>query len=56
LADLTRADLGDYLGLTTETVSRTMTQLKTKGVIRLENDNHVRLMDMEKLDEMAEGF
>ena len=53
---MTRADLGDYLGLTTETVSRTMTQLKTKGVIRLENDNHVRLMDMEKLDEMAEGF
>ena len=53
---MTRADLGDYLGLTTETVSRTMTQLKTTGVIRLENDNHVRLMDMEKLDEMAEGF
>jgi len=53
---MTRADLGDYLGLSTETVSRTMTQLKTKGVIRLENDNHVRLMDMEKLDEMAEGF
>jgi CRP/FNR family transcriptional regulator len=53
---MTRVDLGDYLGLTTETVSRTMTQLKTKGVIRLENDNHVRLMDMEKLDEMAEGF
>ena len=53
---MTRADLGDYLGLREETVSRAMTQLKTKGVIRLENDNHVRLMDMEKLDEMAEGF
>jgi CRP/FNR family transcriptional regulator len=53
---MTREDLGDYLGLTTETVSRTMTQLKTKGVIRLENDNHVRLIDMEKIIEMAEGF
>jgi hypothetical protein len=33
-----------------------MTQLKTKGVIRLENDNHVRLVDVEILNEMAEGF
>ena len=53
---MTRADLGDYLGLTTETVSRTITQLKTKGLIRLESDKHVRLMDMEELGEMAEGF
>jgi CRP/FNR family transcriptional regulator len=53
---MTRADIGDYLGLTTETVSRTMTVLKTKGVIRLENDHHIRLMDMDKLIEMSDGF
>jgi len=53
---MTRADLGDYLGLTTETVSRTMTQLKNKGVIRLERNSYISLIDMEKIDEMAEGF
>jgi CRP/FNR family transcriptional regulator len=53
---MTRADIGDYLGLTTETISRTLTVLKTKGVIRLENDHHIRLMDMDKLIEMTEGF
>jgi CRP/FNR family transcriptional regulator len=53
---MTRADLGDYLGLTTETVSRTMTQFKTKGVIHLERNSYISLIDMEKIDEMAEGF
>lgn len=53
---MTRADLGDYLGLTTETVSRTMTQLKTAGLIRLEKGNYVRLIDAEMLEEVAEGF
>ena len=53
---MTREDLGDYLGLTTETVSRTMTQLKIKGVIHLEHDRYINLIGMEKLNEMAEGF
>lgn len=32
---MTRAEIADYLGLTTETVSRNTTRLKTRGVIRL---------------------
>jgi CRP/FNR family transcriptional regulator len=32
---MTRAEIADYLGLTTETVSRVTTRLKTRGVIRL---------------------
>ena len=48
--------MGDYLGLTTETVSRTITQLKTKGVIRLEAGNKVRLLDIDALVAMSEGF
>lgn len=32
---MTRAEIADYLGLTTETVSRITTRLKTRGVIRL---------------------
>jgi CRP/FNR family transcriptional regulator len=51
-----REDMGDYLGLTTETVSRTITQLKTKGVIRLEAGNKVRLLDIDALVAMSEGF
>jgi CRP/FNR family transcriptional regulator len=53
---MNRTDLGDYLGLTTETVSRTMTQLKNKGVIHLDRDRYISLIDMEKLNGMAEGF
>ena len=53
---MTRADLGDYLGLTTESVSRTMTLLKTNGVIHLEAANQIHLVDLEKLEEMTQGF
>ena len=53
---MTRDDLGDYLGLTVETVSRTITQLKSCGVIRLEESKLVRLLDMEKIEEMTQGF
>ena len=53
---MTREDIGDYLGLTTETVSRTITQLKTKGMIRLEAGNNVRLLDIDALMAISEGF
>ncbi len=46
---LTRADMGDYLGLTIETVSRQITRLKTKGLIRLESGRTVFVPDVEKL-------
>jgi CRP/FNR family transcriptional regulator len=32
---MTRAEIADYLGLTTETVSRVTSRLKVRGVIRL---------------------
>ena len=53
---MTREDIGDYLGMTTETVSRIITQLKTTGVIRLEAENNVRLLDIDALAAMSEGF
>lgn len=52
---ITRTDMADYLGLTTETVSRTITQLKTSGLITLMQGNEVRLDNREALAEMAEG-
>lgn len=51
---LTRADMGDYLGLTIETVSRQMTRLRTRNLIRLEAKRWVTVPDVEKLALSAE--
>lgn len=53
---MSRSDIADYLGLTTETVSRTMTQLKTSGVIALMSESRINVRDPVALSEMAEGF
>ena len=53
---MTRNDIADYLGLTTETVSRVFTQFKTSGMVSLEPDHKVRLRGIEALQELAEGF
>lgn len=52
---MSRADIADYLGLTTETVSRTFTQLKTGGVISLQEGSKILISDMDALYDMAEG-
>lgn len=53
---MTRADMADFLGLTTETVSRAITKLKTGRLIRLLAGNMVELVDLTALMEMAEGY
>ncbi len=53
---MSRADMADYLGLTTETVSRTITKFRKEGLIVLENDHTIRLSDAEALDDMAAGL
>lgn len=53
---MSRSDIADYLGLTTETVSRTMTQLKTSNVIALMPEGRVAVRDPIALAELAEGF
>ena len=52
---MSRADIADYLGLTIETVSRTLTQLKKDDVISLPDNSHVHVTDLDRLDDMAEG-
>lgn len=47
---LTRADIADFLGLTIETVSRQLTRLRTDGVIRIENNRHVVVDNMARLE------
>lgn len=52
---MSRADIGDYLGLTTETVSRTFTALKSAGAIRLREGGMVEIPDRDALEALAEG-
>ncbi|MDR3518404.1 MAG: helix-turn-helix domain-containing protein [Azospirillaceae bacterium] len=53
---MSRADIADYLGLTTETVSRTFTQLKISGAISLQDGNRILLVDHAQIVDMAEGL
>ena len=53
---VSRSDIADYLGLTTQTVSRTYTSLKKQGLIELLDEQRARLSSMSALREIAEGF
>lgn len=53
---MSRNDIGDYLGLTTETVSRTFTQLKQSGSINLLQSGKVELAQRTRLEEISEGL
>lgn len=52
---MTRADIGDYLGLTIETVSRTFTKFRARGWIKLVDAHDVQLVDFDRLVELSEG-
>jgi CRP/FNR family transcriptional regulator, anaerobic regulatory protein len=53
---MTRLDMADYLGLTVETVSRTLSQLKTEGIIRLREGHVIELPDVRHAEATAERF
>lgn len=50
---LTRADIADFLGLTIETVSRQITKLRKENVITIENNRHVTVHDLARLERRA---
>ena len=52
---MTRSDIADYLGLTIETVSRTLSKLKQDGLIALLTSAHIEIRDRERLEELAAG-
>ncbi|MBV8168835.1 MAG: helix-turn-helix domain-containing protein, partial [Alphaproteobacteria bacterium] len=52
---MSRTDIGDFLGLTIETVSRTMTGLRRDGIIALHGASQVDVLDPDGLDDAAEG-
>lgn len=49
-----RGDIGDYLGLTIETVSRIFTKFRQMGFIRLGGSREVELLDKQALQAMCE--
>jgi len=52
-----RHSVGDYLGLTTETVSRTLTRLKRRNVISLGNTlQSITILDKDQLADLAGGY
>jgi CRP/FNR family transcriptional regulator len=52
---MTRAEIGSFLGLTLETVSRVMSQFSRDGLIDLRNVKQIRLADPAKLRRIAAG-
>jgi CRP/FNR family nitrogen fixation transcriptional regulator len=49
---MSRRDIADYLGLTIETVSRTMTHLESTAAIELCTSRHVVLKNQAKLRQL----
>jgi CRP-like cAMP-binding protein len=50
---MNRADIADFLGLTVETVSRTITMLRKSKLIALENSKSVIVLDEDALCDLA---
>jgi len=52
---MTRTDIGDHLGLTMETVSRALAQLRKDGVIELKTSHDLAIRDRDALECLAEA-
>lgn len=50
---MTRQDIADYLGLSIETVSRSLSQLERDGVIALSSVREIRLKNIDTLEDLA---
>lgn len=52
---MNRTDIGDYLGLTIETVCRTLATLKSAGIIDIQDPHRVLVIERGALDSLARG-
>jgi CRP/FNR family transcriptional regulator len=52
---MTRGDIADYLGLTIETVSRTLSQLKGQALIKQKSLSEIELTNIDALQEITES-
>ena len=53
---MTRGDIADYLGLTIETVSRTLTKLRGEGLIEIPNASDIVIKKRVAMEEIAGGM
>lgn len=52
---ISRADIADFLGLTIETVSRSLTKLRRQKVIAMPEIHRLVILDMARLERLASG-
>jgi len=52
---MSRVDIADYLGLTTETVSRVLTEFRRRGLIGYASARDMVLRDRRALSALADG-
>lgn len=50
---MTRLDIADYLGLTVETVSRSITKLKNSGLIDILGPHSIAILDLDRVNQMG---
>ena len=48
---ITRYDIAEYLAVSAETVSRSLTELKQRGLIKMSGTRVVKIIDREALEE-----
>lgn len=52
---MTRTDIGDYLGLTTETVSRAISRLRDDKIVSVETRGQIVVLNRDALERLTEG-
>jgi CRP/FNR family nitrogen fixation transcriptional regulator len=50
---MTRTDIGDYLGMTIETVSRSLSKLRADGILRLRSSRSVEILKSERMRRLS---
>jgi CRP/FNR family transcriptional regulator len=50
---MTRSDIADLLGLTIETISRSLTRLRQRNLIKIVHNSEIRILDIEQLRNLA---
>ncbi len=53
---MTRGDIADYVGLTIETVSRTLTKLRSEGLVDIPNATDIVICNRPAMERIAEGM